>query len=359
MLPSSNSSHPSLASLVLSLLDYQSIESYLYRLDPFRATSVPYPLPYPLKFLPVQHGFANKVRERRWQIQSILQQCGLPSEFQIFVARLFKPEYPHDDQPRLTVQVRYQGPASHTFEQAKHGLAGLPFNVDGIPMDIEIIHPEYCFRPSLFPIPAEHASVKVYEKLREAFVEKLCATIPSQWTMASLFLVGPLLEQSSPAIVIMVRPGSLYNWTDLASSIRCLIEQYKSPHPSMDVMFIIPGDTTSSARPKECTLSRMDQSHLMRPDDSLRLGSKRNTNSIRSALPNANLKVRLCRACLGYLVAYFVQVGGDSGMSVSTIGFLLSSARNLARPSNQIQCPISTPETKQICMIAGLDGRDW
>lgn len=139
---------------------------------------------------------------------------------------------------------------TQTFERAKDGLAGLAFEVDGIPMDFEIVRYDYCFQPSLFPIPPKHASAEVYEALREALVEKLCGTIPSLWAMASLLLVGPHTKKSSPAIVVMVRPGSVYNWTELTSSIRDLVEQEqrKSSNLLMDIdVIIIPGDITSSA----------------------------------------------------------------------------------------------------------------
>lgn len=80
--------------------------------------------------------------------------------------------------------------------------------------DTEIVHLNYCFNPSSFPIPPSHPLVEFYEYTRGTLIEKLHTTIPSQWTMASLFLVGRYLEQSSSAIVIMIRPSSRYNWRE-------------------------------------------------------------------------------------------------------------------------------------------------
>lgn len=140
-----------------------------------------------------------------------------------------------------TVFIKYKGSMYETFDKAKDGLAGLAFEVDGTPMDIEVVHHEYRFKPSLFPILFTHPAVGAYEGIREGLVEQLCANIPSPWTMTSLFLVGPYLEKSAPAIVVMVCSRSVYNWTEIVSYIRMLI-MYHDPSLSMDIdIIIIPG----------------------------------------------------------------------------------------------------------------------
>lgn len=148
-----------------------------------------------------------------------------------------------------TVLIKYKGSMYETFDKAKDGLAGLAFEVDGTPMDIEVVHHEYRFKPSLFPILFTHPAVGAYEGIREGLVEQLCASTPSPWTMTSLFLVGPYLEKSAPAIVVMVCSRSVYNWTEIVSYIRMLI-MYHDPSLSMDIdIIIIPGDINSSTNP--------------------------------------------------------------------------------------------------------------
>ena len=49
------------------------IEDFLYRLDPYRATNSPIPLPYPVQFLPVPHDLATTFRERREGIEHVME----------------------------------------------------------------------------------------------------------------------------------------------------------------------------------------------------------------------------------------------------------------------------------------------
>ena len=245
------------------------IEDFLYRLEPYRATNSPNPLPYPVQFLPVSHDLATKFREKREGIEHLMEEFGLPSNFTLSVGRVVKPGYPNGDEPRLTVRVEYRGRSSLTFGEAKDALAEMLLDEDGERLDVEVVNADYCFRPSLFPIHPTHQSVEIFGQIKDAIVEELSRSIPSRWTMTSLFRVGRHLTDSSPTIVIMVRPRTFYSWAELTASIQRIISA-KSPSDLFIDVEILPGYIASSA---EDDTSGKDLSFFMDPDGSLSLGT--------------------------------------------------------------------------------------
>lgn len=245
------------------------IEDSLYRSDPYRATTSPNPLPYPVQFLPVPHDLATKFRERREGIEHLMEEFALPSNFSLSVGRVVKPGYPNGDEPRLTVRVEYRGRSSLTFGEAKDALAEMLLDEDGERLDVEVVNADYCFRPSLFPIHPTHQSVEIFGQIKDAIVEELSRSIPSRWTMTSLFRVGRHLTDSSPTIVIMVRPRTFYSWAELTASIQRIISANSPSDLFVDVE-VLPGYIASSA---EDDISGKDLSFFMDPDDSLGLGT--------------------------------------------------------------------------------------
>ena len=245
------------------------IEDFLYRSDPYRATNSPNPLPYPVQFLPVPHDLATKFRERREGIEHLMEGFGLPSNFTLSIGRVVKPGYPDGDVPRLTVRVEYRGRSSLTFGEAKDALAEMLFDENGERIDVEVVNADYCFRPSLFPIHPAHKSVEIFSQIKDDIVEELSRSIPSRWTMTSLFQVGRHLSEISPTIVIMVRPKTFYPWADLTASIRRIISARCPSDLYVDVEFL-PGYIASS---DEEEISGKDLSLSMDPDGSLGLGT--------------------------------------------------------------------------------------
>lgn len=245
------------------------IEDFLYRSDPYRATNSPNPLPYPVQFLPVSHDLATKFRERREGIEHLMEEFGLPSSFTLSVGRIVKPGYPNGDEPRLTVRVDYRERSSLTFGEAKDALAEMLFDENGEQLDVEVVNADYCFRPSLFPIHPTHKSVEIFSQIKQNIVEELSRSIPSRWTMTSLFQVGRYLTESSPTIVIMVRPRTFYPWAELTASIRRFISARCPSDLYVDVEFL-PGYVASS---DEEEISGKDLSLSMDPDGSLGLGT--------------------------------------------------------------------------------------
>ena len=133
-----------------------SIESYLYQSDGFRATNAPFPFPYPLKCDAIEGNLLTTVRAMRTNIDDLIRQYGLPSDFNVSASMVSNPGYPNVlHEPRLTIRIEYRGPTSQTFDLAKRRLAhSRPLNGFGIDeVDTEIVHLDHCFNPSLFPIP--------------------------------------------------------------------------------------------------------------------------------------------------------------------------------------------------------------
>lgn len=245
------------------------IEDFLYRSDPYRATNSPNPLPYPIQFLPVPHDLVTKFRKKREGIECLMADFGLPSDFTLSVGRVVKFGYPNGNQPRLTVRVEYRGRSSLTFGEAKDALAEMLIDEDGERLDVEIVNADYCFQPSLFPIHPTHQAVEIFEQIKDALVEELSRSIPSRWTMTSLFLVGRHLANSSPTIVVMVRPKTFYSWAELMTSIRHIIFANSPSGLFVDVE-ILPGYIDP---PAEEDISGKDLSFFMDPDGSLGLGT--------------------------------------------------------------------------------------
>jgi len=245
------------------------IETYMYRSDPFRATSAPHPLPYPLQFSPIQHDLGNKIREQYVPVEEILHRHGLLETFSLSAAWVSKPGYPYGDSPRLTILIQVRGRGSN-FGPIRDALVQHFDSVLDTQADVEVIHPDYSHRPSLFPITPIHPAVDVYKQVKDALVVKLEKTIPSQWRLITLLSLGQNLARSSPTVVIMVRPGSLYNWSHLTASIRHLVSENTPSGLFIDVE-VIPGSITSTT-PDTCSPAGIDQSSAISFDSSLGMG---------------------------------------------------------------------------------------
>jgi hypothetical protein len=199
-----------------------SIEAYAYRSDPYRSTTITDPLPYPLLARPASQEIIDKVMTHRNTIWEILTQHGFPRNGILTVHDISKPGYPGGEAPVTTFRVLYAfsaaiprviGPAKdeiYDFLQAN--------KIYGV--EVEIVHLDLCFRPSLFAISPQDPTVTAYEASREKILGLLQEHLRSSWKSLCLFYVGRTREKAQPTIVIMVKPRAFFDWSELESKIR-------------------------------------------------------------------------------------------------------------------------------------------
>lgn len=161
------------------------------------------------------------MRDHRAAVVGILADFGFTDVDNVRLLSISKPGYPDGDQGRRTILVEVRGQAPPSFAPARDELVNY-FQSTSIPsIDIEIIH-DHAFRPCLFPIDPTHPAIPIFENMKQALLAELQRQIPSQWTMTTLLQVGRHREHADPTIVVMVRPGSLFDWSLLRASLKRL-----------------------------------------------------------------------------------------------------------------------------------------
>lgn len=196
-----------------------SIENYLLQSDPFRSTSTSKPQPYPLITRPALETPWNESAGRITPIIDQLVKNHIP-EYRGGGGGLFylsKPNYPGGGKPRITWYVPVYGNAAgrSSFDPIKDEIREL-LAVNNFPrVDVEVVDLERCFGPSTFAIAPDHPAVAVYNQIRTDLAGILQRKLRSHWHGMSLFHLGRSLETSSPTIVVLVSPETVYDWAEL------------------------------------------------------------------------------------------------------------------------------------------------
>ncbi|RMJ27304.1 hypothetical protein PHISP_01818 [Aspergillus sp. HF37] len=202
-----------------------AIEKYLYAGDPFRSTSIPDPLPYPIKTAPSSDQSILKLKPK---ILDLLASHGFRADPQIVVEDITKPHYPHASTPIATLRVLY-----HTeqrtlgdFSAAKDSVRDLLIREGHQSVQVEIVHRDLCFQPSFFPVQPSDMAALAYEKTKSKLLGLVNRNLGSAWAVLGLFRVGRTEENGAPTIVVLVRPYVAHNWTDLMQAILEIVREH-------------------------------------------------------------------------------------------------------------------------------------
>ncbi|KAL1964467.1 hypothetical protein VTN77DRAFT_6893 [Rasamsonia byssochlamydoides] len=228
-----------------------SIEQYLYRSDPYRSTSVPNPLPYPLVANCASESVKTRIQAYYSDILSILRDHGFQDRPLFAVDEVTKPGYPSGDTPvvMLRLKFRFQDVVPRVLGDAKDAIHSflISHDIDGV--HVEIVHLDRCFLPSLFAIDPSHHAVVIYEEIKRQLIDHLDVSLGSSWRVLSIFNVGRTEDNALPTIVVMVDPGTICDFSSLEHSIKRLL--HAPTHISIAVEFLPGGASPLTTPPRE------------------------------------------------------------------------------------------------------------
>lgn len=219
-----------------------SLEQYLANADPYRATSMLHPWPYPLTLHHAPHlqeqilPLSNKIRE-------VLSSHGLPGSVEFLPYLVTKPQYPEGNIPinLLRVTLRAEHDVSIQLDTVKDDLLGLLY-LRGIQnIHVELVNIDLCFGPSIFPIMPQHPIVTIFENTKDQIIQVLNNNLGSKWTVLCPFRVGRSEQSARPTIVVHVNPLTPANWPNLVAQVENLTNPNHTENPPIDVKFF-PGD---------------------------------------------------------------------------------------------------------------------
>lgn len=190
------------------------IEAYLVRADPFRSSTLLYPLPYPLQYSDPNQALKIRLREYLPLIERAVSEHF--TVYHIDLHSVTKPGYPGGDRATQLLLIRVVDQNS----QGKYGLVkdqvrSILSTSDLSMLDCEVVDLRRCYQPSLFPISPNSAAVRHYENAEAEMLQILRNMLKTNWRMMSLFNVGADEATAAPALVVMVRPGTECDWPEL------------------------------------------------------------------------------------------------------------------------------------------------
>jgi hypothetical protein len=197
-----------------------SIEEYIYRCDPYRSTTLPNPMPYPLLIKP---NHESLVKPLRAEILEILCQHGFSDDLTLSVDQVTKPNYLNGDVPVTMLRIQcslYTMAVPLCFEDAKDAVYRLLLANNITHLHVEIVHNGRYFEPSLFAIDPTDPAVVVWDHAKEQILQLIGERLGPFWTLLSLFNLGLSEEKASPTVVVMVTPGTICDWASLEASMR-------------------------------------------------------------------------------------------------------------------------------------------
>ncbi|OJD16560.1 hypothetical protein AJ78_03297 [Emergomyces pasteurianus Ep9510] len=218
-----------------------AIERYLYITDPYRASSHPNPLPYPVHGTEVPNRLAP---EQKADVLDLLAACGFSGQVEIFLENITKPGYsPAGDIGVKTLRILYNTSLDTLGDFSSAATSILEYLIShGFPdINVDIAHGDLCFKPSLFPISPTDPAAAVYESIKDELLEMLQENLGSSWKLISLFQVGRTQETSLPTVVVLVQPMKTHDWAGLQEAAKKILDGHGSDHISLHCEFL-PGN---------------------------------------------------------------------------------------------------------------------
>ena len=247
-----------------------TIEQYIYRTDPYRSSSVAFPLPTPLYLEYVDAAMLERLTNDSTLSEHIADTLGrhyiVPQG--ISCVKQSKPGYPAGGDTavaviRITINVGDNSPTD-TWSAARRDVKALLIERALGDLEVELIDPARFYMPSLFPVAPTDPLVRVYEANREEILNIVESALKKVWTSISLFRVGRTSLSTQCAIVIMVHPLAEYDWLILRWRIERLVNTQGGSQERMTVEFV-PGYWGELPPQGESTGKSFDQNFVELP----------------------------------------------------------------------------------------------
>jgi hypothetical protein len=221
-----------------------AIERYLYAADPYRATSRPDPLPYPIHTVPSED---QTILNYRQDILDILSTHRFSATPEIRIDDVFKASYPAGNTRVTTLRILFhtEQRTMGSFSSARDSLQQFLIRRGHHNVQVEVVHRNLCFQPSFFAIDPRNPAVAVYQKAKYELVELVKNSFGSTWRLISLFQVGQTDEKAVPTIVILVRPRTIHDWASLERAMIQIICSHCTDDIDINIEFL-PGTLSNN-----------------------------------------------------------------------------------------------------------------
>ena len=216
------------------------IETYLYRIDPYRSTDARPRWPLPLVRGPMDRATLARLQDPkssklRQQIIAVMDAHNITFERHVQVDSCTKPAYPdgHLAQQILLLSVTIaDNETTNKLSDARRAIGNLlsTYGLDHI--RVELVDQKRAFRLSLLPIHPNTNPVRVYDHCREGILGLLHSEFATLWTTVSLYRVYRPSQKIVAAVVVTVRPYTEADWQSLKAQV---INTLKRGYKELDV----------------------------------------------------------------------------------------------------------------------------
>ena len=229
-----------------------TLETYLYNSDAFRCSSFRPPWPLPLMLEAPEPDFlknGEKMRPLEPKIRSILKNHSMEENtFHFGVSWVSKRGYPEGGTRSLTLIIYMDQafPSKSSWAHARDDLRTM-FSAEGLgSIHVEIFDRKRAFMPWLLPLKPDDRAVRTYEALRKYLLQVVEESLSNHWVAMSLFGLGSRSGSVKSALVILVQPETIRDWTDISSRLRTIWPDSDISIEFLPALEFLPGIITQS-----------------------------------------------------------------------------------------------------------------
>lgn len=202
------------------------IETYLYRCDPYRSSTVQHPWPYGVKVLDYP-AIRSLILAYKRDIRDTFIEHGFPADgsgvkLNFAVRRIFPPSQPASTV--LSIGIEKDPVPDRDLSVVRDAVCDLLLSRKLNSVHVDIYDCDRRFYPRRFTIPSNHPVAIKYSEVEGDIVRLLRNKVDLPWHSVCLYQLGRNLDQAVPCIVISVPPGATYNWAFLRHQILSLLD---------------------------------------------------------------------------------------------------------------------------------------
>ncbi|PGH26906.1 hypothetical protein AJ80_01489 [Polytolypa hystricis UAMH7299] len=202
-----------------------TVETYIYRSDPYRSSTMPNPPPWPLAFNDPPCDALKLVQDSYSTILAILTRHGFTTtDAAIRLKAVHKPGYPRSQDTTLLLQILFHSEVPRHLGPAKDEIRDFfQHNSNSQDIHVEIARSDLVFQPSMFAIDAEDENIAHYQHIKDDLVALLQRELGEFWRLLCLCLVGRTEKKALPTIVVMVDSSAYADWSGLLYKMNLIL----------------------------------------------------------------------------------------------------------------------------------------
>ncbi|EEA28474.1 hypothetical protein PMAA_032820 [Talaromyces marneffei ATCC 18224] len=197
------------------------IETYLYRCDPYRSSTVKHPWSYGVKVLEYP-SIRSLILTYKNDIRDTFIKHGFPADGSGVKLNFAVKRVSPRGQPAstvLSIGIENDPVSNRDLSAVRDAIRDLLLSRSLKTVHVDIYDCDRRFFPRRFNIPGDHPAAIRYNELKGDIMRLLRKHIDLPWQSVCLHQVGRSLGQATPCIVLCVAPGAIYNWASLRRQI--------------------------------------------------------------------------------------------------------------------------------------------